>query len=147
MASPARQTVTLEQIKDGDTLVVSTAGQPEIVVRLYGIDCPELAQQPFGHDARARVGELLTPHARLELLEVDHDSHGRLVAEVWAADLCLNTQLLQEGHAIAYRYHLHGEFKARYLQAEAIAQAAKLQFWSQPDPEMPRDFRRRNPRR
>ncbi|MDA0268294.1 MAG: thermonuclease family protein [Cyanobacteria bacterium] len=147
MTAPLRQAVTLEHIKDGDTLVVRTADQGERVVRLYGIDCPELAQEPFGHAARVRVRELVAPDARLELLEVDHDSHGRLVAEVWAGNRCLNTQLLREGHAVAYRYHLHGEFKERYLQAEAIAQAKKLQFWSQPDPEMPRDFRRRHPRR
>ena len=147
MTVPIRKTAVLEHIKDGDTLVVSTADQQEIVVRLYGIDCPELAQRPFGHEARARVKELLPNHARLDIIEVDRDSHGRLVAEVWTADDCLNTQLLREGHAVAYRYHLHGEFKDRYLQAAAIAQAAKRQFWRQLHPEMPRDFRRRNPRR
>lgn len=146
MTAPLRQAVTLEHIKDGDTLVVRTTDHREIVVRLYGIDCPELAQEPFGDAARVRVGALLAPHTRLEMVEVDRDSHGRLVAEVWVADCCVNTQLLQEGYAVAYRYHLHGEFKPRYLQAEAIAQAKKLQFWSQPHPEMPRDFRRRHPR-
>ena len=146
MTSSPRISVHLNYVKDGDTLVVSTPGETESV-RLYGIDCPELAQTPFGDRARARIQALLEPYEDLALIEVDRDRHGRLVAEVWVEDGCINTQLLSEGHAVAYVRHLKGEFRDRYLAAEATARNARLNFWKQPNPEMPWDYRRRNPRR
>ncbi|MEO1352298.1 MAG: thermonuclease family protein [Cyanobacteria bacterium J06635_15] len=145
VASP-RIPVHLNHVKDGDTLIVSTNTDTERV-RLYGIDCPELAQKPFGDRARQRLQALLEPYKDLELIEVDRDRHGRLVAEVWVEDGCINTQLLSEGHAVAYVRHLKGEFHDRYLAAEATARRAQLNFWQQPHPEMPWDYRRRHPRR
>lgn len=136
----------LDYVKDGDTLVVSNDSLVESV-RLYGIDCPELAQEPYGHLARQRILQLLEPYKQIDVIEVNRDSYNRLVGEVWVIDGCINTQLLGEGYAVAYRRHLRDEYRDRYLQAEANARKYRLQFWSQPNLEMPWDYRRRNPRR
>ncbi len=134
--------VRIEHIRDGDTLVVNTdAGSTDL--RLYGIDCPELAQEPFGRLARTRLKALLKPYKEVEVVEVNRDQYNRLVGEVWVDDCCVNTQLLSEGFAVAYRHHLIGDYRARYLQAEDIARKHKLQFWSQAEIELPWDFRRR----
>ncbi|NEQ32291.1 MAG: thermonuclease family protein [Leptolyngbya sp. SIO4C5] len=136
----------LKQIKDGDTLVGSHAEQTESI-RLYGIDCPELAQQPYGEKARRRLQQLLKPYKEIEVIEVDRDRHGRLVGEVWVADGCINTQLLCEGYAVAYRKHLRDEYRLRYLASEAIARRSKLNFWRQVRPQMPWEYRYHHPRR
>ncbi|ASC71859.1 Micrococcal nuclease [Halomicronema hongdechloris C2206] len=143
MALP-RHSFHLNVIKDGDTLIASGNNITESV-RLYGIDCPELAQAPYGEAARQRIQKLLEPYDTIEVIEVDRDRHGRLVGEVWVEDGCINTQLLAEGHAVAYGRHLKGEFRDRYVQAEAIARKARLNFWQQPRPEMPWDYRQRHP--
>ncbi|HEY9737228.1 MAG TPA: thermonuclease family protein [Trichocoleus sp.] len=146
----SRQRFNLNHIKDGDTLIASTQvpGKPlrTEAIRLYGIDCPELAQHPYGERARQRIRTLLAPYRSIEAVAVDRDSHDRLVAEIWVEDGCINTQLLAEGHAIAYVRHLTGEYRERYLTAEAIARKAKLNFWSQLEPEPPWAYRKRNPR-
>ncbi|MGP1374877.1 MAG: thermonuclease family protein [Almyronema sp.] len=135
----------LQQIKDGDTLIGSHDGQVDLI-RLYGIDCPELGQHPYGNKARQRLQQLLTPYDQMEVIKIDRDRHGRLIGEVWVVDGCINTQLLCEGHAVAYRKHLHDEYKLRYLASEAIARRSKLNFWRQAHPEMPWEYRYRHPR-
>ncbi|NEP17473.1 MAG: thermonuclease family protein [Leptolyngbya sp. SIO4C1] len=139
----------LNFVKDGDTIIASqlAANARTETIRFYGIDCPELAQHPYGEQARQRIEQLLAPYDTLEIIEVDRDRHGRLVGEVWVTDGCLNTQLLSEGLAVAYRKHLHGDYQRRYLEAENIARRARLNFWRQRDPEMPWEYRYRHPRR
>lgn len=132
----------LEHIRDGDTLVVKI-GTQSTELRLYGIDCPELDQVPYGERARSRLQQLLGLDSQLEVLELDRDHYNRLVAEVWVGNCCINTQLLREGFAVAYRYHLQGKYRQRYITAEAIAKRQKLQLWSLSELEMPWEFRRR----
>jgi micrococcal nuclease len=134
----------LDRVKDGDTIIASLDGTTE-TIRFYGIDCPELAQRPYGEQARRRIEKLLEPYDTIEIIEMDRDRHDRLVAEVWVEDGCINTQLLSEGHAVAYRKHLKGDFTQRYIDAEAIARRAKLNFWKQAKPQMPWEYRYQNP--
>ena len=136
----------IEQVKDGDTIVATADGDTENI-RLYGVDCPELAQAPYGKASRQRLQKLLEPYEEIEVIEVDRDRYGRLVGEVWVIDGCINTQMLCEGHAVAYVRHLSNAYRRRYLDAEAIARRARLQFWKQPNPMMPWEYRRLNPRR
>ncbi|MBD0268987.1 MAG: thermonuclease family protein [Cyanobacteria bacterium Co-bin8] len=140
----------LNSIKDGDTLIASPLGQsngPIEAIRLYGIDCPELAQHPYGKLARQRIQALLAPYRSFEVVSVDRDNHDRLVAELWVTDGCINTQLLAEGYAVAYVRHLKEPYRQRYLAAETVARKARLNFWSQTELESPWEYRRRNPRR
>jgi micrococcal nuclease len=132
----------LKKVKDGDTLIVRNESKVEIV-RLYGIDCPELGQKPYGQLAREQVIQLLKPNREIEAIEINRDSYNRIVAEIWVDRCCINTHLLREGYAVAYYRHLVGEYKARYLAAEAIARRKRLQFWSQTEIEMPWSYRKR----
>lgn len=132
----------LEKIKDGDTLIVRIDTQLEII-RLYGIDCPELGQKPYGKQARSRIEQLLQPYHEIDAIAINRDSYNRLIAEIWVADICINTQLLLEGYAVAYYRHLVGEYRQRYIEAETIARTNKLKFWSQPKIEMPWNYRKR----
>jgi micrococcal nuclease len=132
----------LEKIKDGDTLIVC-ADTHRKTLRLYGIDCPELGQKPYGKQARKRIEQLLPLNSEIKAIAINYDSYNRLIAEVWIADICINTQLLLEGYAVAYYRHLIGEYRQRYIEAEAIARTSKLKFWSQPKIEMPWHYRKR----
>ena len=82
----------VEQVVDGDTIVVRSDLGPRIV-RLIGIDTPEVrhpekGREPFGPEASAFTRRLLPPGTRVwvELdLEIE-DAYGRLLAYVYRPD-------------------------------------------------------------
>jgi endonuclease YncB( thermonuclease family) len=76
------------KIIDGDTIVV--AGQ---MVRLHGIDAPELDQTFWWRGQKLVCGtmalaalEALTAGVKVRCTVVERDRHGRLVAKVFAPD-------------------------------------------------------------
>ncbi len=84
--------VAVDQVVDGDTIVLRSDLGPR-VVRLVGIDTPEVAhpekgREPFGPEASAFTRRLLSPGTRVwvELdLEIE-DAYGRLLAYVYRPD-------------------------------------------------------------
>ena len=97
-ASPVPELYTLLRVVDGDTLVAISEKGEKILIRLYGIDCPE-GGQDFGADARRAAYELTCNQIlRLDLLY--QDRYGRSVAIVWLPDnTSLQENLLKIGAA------------------------------------------------
>jgi len=61
------------------------------------------------------------------------DQYGRTLAYVWAGNRMLNEELVRAGLARAERqYSYSAERKARFLEAQPEAQAARRGLWSQP---------------
>jgi endonuclease YncB( thermonuclease family) len=91
------------EVIDGDTIEVLVEGVPKemLRIRLSGIDTPERGQ-PWARRARqalaARVGG-----AEVRINAVTTDRYGRIVGEVYADDVCVNCELVREGHAWVYR--------------------------------------------
>lgn len=127
---------------DGDTLRVDLGGEA-VTTRIACIDAPETAQ-PFGAEAADRLAQALPSGTPVTLRIVDTDRYGRRVAEVYRAGQSVGLQLVAEGYAVVYDEYLAscGATQEDYRQAEATAQAAQLNFWSQAVPLMPWDFRR-----
>jgi Micrococcal nuclease (thermonuclease) homologs len=74
---------TVLSIGDGDTIRVRQAGRPT-TVRLACIDAPEMAQSPYGQQARLYLQQRL-PIGREVVLDVKTtDRYGRTVAEVFS---------------------------------------------------------------
>ncbi len=128
---------------DGDTLRINQNGQT-VIIRLACIDSPE-PDQPGGTAAAQRLAQLLPRGQSIQLIPVDTDTHGRTVGVVFANGRSVNMQMVQEGHAAAYRYHLSSCPNSRndLLAAESSARAARRGFWAQANPIMPWDWRRR----
>jgi endonuclease YncB( thermonuclease family) len=115
------------KVIDGDTIVV--AGQ---LVRLHGIDAPEL-DQPFwwrgeqlvcGMMAMAAL-EALTAGVKLRCEPVEQDRHGRLVAKVFSPNgVDISRRLVSAGWALAYR-----RYSTDYVDAEEEARRAKRGMW------------------
>nr|WP_199304167.1 thermonuclease family protein [Nodosilinea sp. FACHB-131] len=82
----------------------------------------------------------------IQFREADIDRYGRTVAEVYANGQNINLQLVQEGYAVVYTQFLRScpETSNALQAAEAEASQQRLNFWSQPNPIMPCDFRRSN---
>ncbi|MDQ0417688.1 micrococcal nuclease [Croceifilum oryzae] len=140
--STLREEVRLEEVVDGDTIIVLWRGQKE-KVRLLLIDTPEMNYAPFGatpepyaRDAKSYIYDELIFANKLEI-ELDHplrDQHGRILAHIWInTNRLLNEELLRKGYArYAYDFARH-KHKARYRKAEQLAKTEKLRIWSQPN--------------
>src|SRR5690606_15497789 len=96
------------KVNDGDTLEVQLASG-RVTVRLYSIDAPE-RDQPHGRAAFAALYERVANRS-IELEIVEQDQYERQVAVVLVDGRNINKELVQEGHAWAYRHYLSdGDF-------------------------------------
>jgi len=142
-ASAASLSGRVEQVYDGDTLVVSGVGE----VRLLGIDAPEreaserdayyrrrgISEQTLRQTAlSARRYVLQQAGTRIVTLateRAERDRYGRLLAYVYLPDgRMLNRQLLAEGLAAVYR-RFDFSLKQEFLAEEATAQRRGVGMW------------------
>ena len=133
---------TILSIGDGDTIRVRQGGKV-LTVRLACVDAPEMAQAPYGQQARAYLQQRL-PIGREVSLEVKAtDRYGRTVAEV-ISEININLVMVEDGHAFAYRQYLSGCDAKEYLDAEFRASRHRYGVWQAPGGiTRPWDFRRR----
>ncbi len=134
-------------VADGDTLTVARDGADRVMVRLYGIDAPEVRHketpgQPFGQNAR-RALRALTLGRSVAVAIVDVDSHDRVVGVVYESGVDINLAMVREGLAWAYRRYLSAPYASEYLDAEREARAKRRGLWQQPNPSPPWEYRRR----
>ncbi|MFZ4790612.1 MAG: thermonuclease family protein [Candidatus Competibacteraceae bacterium] len=143
LARGAELSCTVKSVYDGDTL---TAGCPEgeVKVRVFGIDAPEMGQQPWGVQSRDAFRSMVNRGDSVRLRVIDQDRYGRTVAQVIAGDRDAGLEMVRQGQAVVYKQY---NDSAVYRQAEAEARQAKRGIWersgSQQDPAA---WRRLNPR-
>lgn len=142
---------SLVRVIDGDTIVVTRPGSdPEVHVRMLGIDCLEsrridrledqAAQLGISVDEALAIGKDTTAVVEqklsgrpifLELEEGSNDKYGRLIAYVWAEgdEQSLNLQLVHSGLALVYDGG--GKFKNEdaFHAAESSAQVNQVGIW------------------
>lgn len=125
-------------IKDGDTLEI-LRGRIPVVVRLHGIDCPELAQ-PFGRKAKNLSGALAF-NKTVTVIERSRDRYNRSVAEIILPSReNLAHALLKQGLAWWYRKYAPRDSTLRLL--EESARDRRLGLWADPNPIPPWLWRR-----
>jgi endonuclease YncB( thermonuclease family) len=118
---------TVISVGDGDTIRVRMNGKP-ITVRLACIDAPEMAQRPYGQNARQYLQQRLPVGSTVTLDEKTTDRYGRLVAEVFK-DININLVLVEDGQAFAYRQYLSGCDAKEYLGADDRASRRPYGVW------------------
>ncbi|MFE0750744.1 thermonuclease family protein [Gordonia sp. NPDC058843] len=146
VAEPSRPSgdttpAVVTRVIDGDTIVVSTDTDPDLTVRLLGIDTPEVRKphtpvQPCGPQASDRTRTLASAGTAVRLeydATQDHtDRYGRALAYVWIGDTMLNHTLVAEGWARTYVYnHQPGRHADALAAAQRDAQAARAGVWGQ----------------
>ena len=118
---------TVLSIGDGDTIRVRQEGRA-ITVRLACIDAPEMAQAPYGQQARQSLQQRLPIGKEVSLNVKTIDRYSRTVAEV-ISEININLALVEDGLAFAYRQYLSGCDAKAYLEAEERASRAHLGVW------------------
>lgn len=138
-------TGTVQQVVDGDTVRVRVRDQ-DVVVRLVGIDTPEVrhpqrGEECFGPEASARAGGLMprgaTVRLRSDPTQDVRDRFGRLLAHVYnggatGAD-SVNRRLVAEGMARVYVYdRVPFTHVAAFQRAEQRARQEREGLWGPP---------------
>ncbi|MFM8350911.1 MAG: thermonuclease family protein [Actinomycetales bacterium] len=131
----------MSRVVDGDTLVVTRAGQRQRV-RLIGIDTPESVRpetpvECFGPEAAAFATEVL--QGREVTLESDPsqgdlDAYDRRLAYVWYSarpgqQTLFNAQAIEAGMAREYTYSEPYQWRDEFIAAQDAAQSSGLGLW------------------
>lgn len=134
---------TVTHVADGDTLDIDLPDGTHSTtrIRLWGVDCPEIAHRTgerdawFGRDAADFAQEHLEGRRVRIALDPNRNTrgkYGRLLAYVYFEDTgeMLNEVLLQEGLAYADRRFDH-IFMLRFRNLERRAAKAERGLWAQ----------------
>jgi len=130
----------VSRVFDGDTVWVKPlAGGPYRKLRLEGIDAPEICQS--GGEASR---EALAQRVLNQVVEVRvraQDDYGRGVARIVHQGGDVAAWLVANGQAWSYRWR---RSLGPFAEEEGLARARKRGVFKEAEPELPRDFRKRN---
>ena len=133
VAAHAEQVV---RVKDGDSLVVDSAGR-QVDVRLADIDAPE-HRQPRGDEARALLRSLVEGR-EVQLQLVGGDAYRRVVAHVFVDGVDVNAELVRRGLAWVRRGY---DPAPQLIRHEDEARDAQRGLWADADATPPWVWRR-----
>jgi endonuclease YncB( thermonuclease family) len=130
-------------ITDGDTITVLAASNQQFVVRLSGIDAPEL-EQPYGAASEKHLADLIAGK-QVNLDCGPEESYGRKVCKVLLRNgEDVDLDLVKAGLAWHYKQYAYAQTPAdrqAYAAAEDAAREAHIGLWADPHPVQPQDFR------
>ncbi len=143
-------TVLVVSVHDGDTVSVILNKKQE-KVRLTGIDAPEMAQEPWGREAKKHLETLLNAaiwKVRLEYDIENKDRYGRILAYLWTDDRkFINLMMIKSGYAMLYTFPPNVKYVNELRAAQKEAREGKLGIWSEEGlKERPGDYRKEHPR-
>jgi len=141
------------KVSDGDTINVTDPQGTKVKVRLYGIDAPETPKgnkktgriskpgQPYGDEAwQALEAKIYRKRVRLDVMDIDR--YKRLVSLVWLDKRNINSEMVAEGYAWAYKQYLDTPYRSEFIGLEDKARAKRLGLWQQSNPQPPWEFRK-----
>jgi micrococcal nuclease len=144
------ETAMVTAVHDGDTVSVIINDKQERV-RLIGIDAPELAQRPWGDEAKRYLESILESAGRKVRIERDvekNDQYGRALAYLWTADnMLINLAMVKNGYAMLYTIPPNVKYVEEFRKAQAEAREKRLGIWGDDNfRERPQDYRNKHPR-
>jgi endonuclease YncB( thermonuclease family) len=104
----------LHHVYDGDTIVIiatcdndNTQTKYKFRVRFASIDCAELRSKDENEKkqailARDKLIEKINPHEPIYLHDVALDKYGRLLADVYQKNVCLNKWMIENKYAVPF---------------------------------------------
>ena len=126
-------------VPDGDSLLIRSSDK-NCMVRIHGIDCPELGQA-YGKKAR-KFTKKLTLNKTVSVIPKDIDSYNRIVGDVMLPDgRNLACVLVEAGLAWWYRYYAPNNRRLESLEKKA--RQKRIGLWADKNPVPPREWRSR----
>jgi endonuclease YncB( thermonuclease family) len=143
IARGAELVCTVKTVYDGDSL---SARCPDgmVTVRIFGIDAPEMKQEPWGDRSREALRGLLPRRDSVRLRVRDQDRYHRTVAQAFVGERDVGLEMVRQGRAVVYEQYNDSPV---YRQAQAEAKKARRGIWEKPGGHQdPATWRRLNPR-
>lgn len=128
-------------VADGDTITVSAAGQPQVRVRLYGIDAPE-KKQPYGKRSKDYLAGLVFGEI-VDVTPMDTDRYGRPVAIVRVNNVSANEEMVRAGMAWVFERYCKAGFCREWRKLEQDARVQRTGLWEQAKPVPPWEQRKK----
>lgn len=135
----------VKRVYDGDTVMLATRKDNKLKIRLYGIDAPETEKphksgQPYGDTSKkALMLKIMGRQISAEIMDVDQ--YQRAVAILRYKSRDINSEMVEEGMAWAYRQYLHTPYSSEYINHENRARLSRRGLWSGYNPTPPWEFR------
>jgi micrococcal nuclease len=134
------QTVTVERVIDGDTLVVNPSVGGMEDVRLLGVDTPETVDpnepvEPYGPEASAFTNQQLEGERVTLIFDQERrDQYGRALAyvQISSQSETFNETLLRQGYAQLYVVPPNDRYEVTFSQAQDQARQAQRGIWGLP---------------
>jgi len=151
---PQGTIVQVRRVLSGQTIEVLGLGDQATIaqtVRLIGLDAPDLAQEPWGPEARAYLETLINQGNQgtqgSVLLELDvqpRDTYQRWLAYLWQGDTLLNEAMLKAGYGLAVARAPNVKYRDRLTNAQSYARVMAQGIWDPANPlrQTPAEFRR-----
>ncbi|WP_009634399.1 thermonuclease family protein [Synechocystis sp. PCC 7509] len=139
---PQGLTVQVKQVTSGQTIEVVSKGKT-MLVRLIGIDAPNMQQQPHGQVAKNSLAQVIAnKQVILEFDEQKQDEFGRYLAYVWS-DLLVNEYLVKQGVVLVAMKSPNHKYDTRLVRAQEWARLQEQGIWNakQPMTLTPAEFR------
>lgn len=124
-------------VHDGDSLTVLTENNSELIVRLEGIDAPEL-KQPFGNSSKHALSDLVFGKA-VRVKITGTDIYRRTLGNVFVDRNWVNLSLVQGGFAWHFTKY---SSDVRLRDAELNARNAHVGLWNDSLPVPPWEWRK-----
>jgi|GEM_PF-1251062 len=139
----------VDDIIDGDTIIIKTDGDEKIILELYGIDCPEL-RQAFGNMAKSFVKENLL-NKKIIVEPISTTENNRLTAIVYYKEdsleeisdtddkteiqkINLNQYLIFNGFAWVNQENVENHQNTDWIKTEDYAKQNKNGLWKDKNP-------------
>lgn len=130
------------KVHDGDSIHITPANQKRQVIRLAGIDAPEL-KQANGIASRDKLRSLLTGrNAKAHCHKIDR--YKRHVCTVFLDETDIGLTMVQSGYAWHYTDYQSEQTpsqRRQYKRAQVKSMRAENGIWSQASPIPPWEFR------
>jgi micrococcal nuclease len=137
------------RVVDGDTIHVKDTMNRDNIIRLYGIDAPEMRSpgllgkwkpQPYSREAALTLTDL-TLNKTVEVTPRSQDPYGRTVAEVAVGMVDVSAYMLSTG--CAWYYKQFAKNRPTYALLELQAKQQQLGLWAQTNPVPPWEWRKK----
>lgn len=131
------------KVHDGDSIHLLPAAGERVIIRLAGIDAPEL-KQPFGIQARDHLRALiLAKPVRANCHKTDR--YDRHLCVVYRDERDINLQMIDAGYAWHYKKYQGEQTRAQRRQYSAAQSGAERQrrgLWRADTPVPPWNYRK-----
>lgn len=111
-------------VADGDTVTVLKSDLSKVKVRLYGIDCPEKAQD-FGSKAKQFTASLVFGK-QVDVEAINQDRYGRTVGVISVDGVNVNEAILRAGYAWVYTRSCRKAFCSDWQKTQEQAQENRV---------------------